>query len=752
MSFVFFGTYSYAQKVGLVFSGGGASGITHVGVLKALEENDIPIDYITGTSIGALVGAFYASGYSPEEMEVIFTSQDFKDWAAGVLDDNYTYNLRKKEQDASMITFKLALDTNFEANLPTNFVSSEAINFGLMSYLSGSITAANDNFDNLFVPFRCIASDVVSKKEMVFRSGKLAMAVRSSMSYPLYLKPVAYKDMLLFDGGLYNNFPSDVMYHDFSPDYIIGSNVSYNFDLPDEDNIVSQFKAIVAFETDYSIPCEHGIIINPNAEDYATFNFNNNKELIKIGYDATIAVMDSIKKNLNTFITKSAVENKRKIYRQNLPRLVFDKVKVEGLKKSQNHYVERSISLNKDTFSIKDIQHEYIKLLSDDKIKSLYPEAEYDSITNYFTLKLKAKKERDLFVSFGGLFSSKPIDEGFIGVKYNFLSKTAITLMANSYFGRFHNSILGGVRIDIPFKIPFYSQTTYNMGSWDYFKSNNVFFDDIKPSYLLIRDKYLKTEIGLPVFYKGKLVFEGSIGEIVNEYYQTKQFLSTDTTDKTHFENIIGGIYFERNSLDKPQYATTGSYFSLKYKYIKGNENTVLGSTSNDTTVYNNSIEWGQVKLKFDQYFNKKHKVKFGLMVEGSYSEQKFFSNYSASILSAPAFLPLPEMRTLFQNNFRAYNYVAGGVKSIFTLFNNFQLRVEGYAFQPYQTILSDVNNKAVFSTEWSNTRYVGSSSLVYYTPIGPLAFNVNYYDKSETPWSVLFHFGFMIFNKKSLD
>lgn len=733
-------------------SGGGASGITHIGVLKALEEHGIPIDYIAGTSIGAVVGAFYASGYSPEEMEIIFTSVEFKSWVSGELDRNYSYYLRKKDEDASLITFKLSADTIWEANLPSSFVSSESINFGLMSYLSSSITSAKENFDSLFVPFRCVASDVITKKEVVFDSGKLALAVRASMAYPLFIKPIAHENMLLFDGGLYNNFPSDVLYNEFSPDYIIGSNVSYNFPTPDEDNVLSQLRTILAVETNYSIPCEHGILIKPNAEDYATFNFNYNKELIQIGYDATIAVIDSIKSSIHTFITKEAIKNKRYYYKNSLPKLMFDKVEVFGLKKSQNQYVEKSISLNKDSFTVQEIQHEYIKILSDDKIKSLYPVAEYNDSTNYFTLKLKAKRERELFVSFGGLFSSRPIDEGFVGVKYNFLSKTAITLMANSYFGRFHNSVLGGVRIDIPYKIPFYSQLTYNMGSWDYFKSNNLFFEDIKPSYLLIRDKYLKAELGLPVFYKGKLVLEGSVGEMVNEYYQTNQFLSTDTTDQTHFENIIGGVYFERNSLDRPQYATSGSSFSLKYKYIKGNENTVLGSTSNDTTIYNNSLEWGQVKLKYDQYFNKKHKIKFGLMVEGSYSEQKFFSNYYASILSAPAFLPLPEMQTLFQNNFRSYNYVAGGIKSIYSIFNNFQLRLEGYAFQPYQTILNGVDNKAEFSAKWSNTRYVGSSSLVYYTPIGPLAFNVNYYDKSDTPWSVLFHFGFVIFNKKSLD
>lgn len=733
-------------------SGGGASGITHIGVLKALEEHGIPIDYVTGTSIGAVVGAFYASGYSPEEMEVIFTSDEFKSWASGELDRNYSYYLRKKDDDASMITFKLSTDTIWEANLPSSFVSSESINFGLMTYLSSSITSAKGDFDSLFVPFRCIASDVVTKKEVVFDSGKLALAVRASMAYPLFIKPIAHENMLLFDGGLYNNFPSDVLYHEFSPDYIIGSNVSYNFPMPDEDNVLSQLRTILAVETDYSIPCEQGIIIKPNAEDFATFNFNYNKELIQIGYDATIAVIDSIKNNINTYVTKEAIENKRAYYKSSLPKLMFDKVEVSGLKKSQNQYVEKSISLNKDTFTVQDIQHEYIKILSDDKIKSLYPDVEYNDSTNYFTLKLKAKKERDLFVSFGGLFSSRPIDEGFVGVKYNVLGKSAFTIMANSYFGRLHNSIMGGVRVDFPYKIPFYSQLTYNTGSWDYFKSSNFFFEDIKPSFLIVNDKFLEAEVGLPVFYKGKLMFEGSIGELTNEYYQTKQFLSTDTTDKTFFENIIGGVHYERNSLDKPQYASSGNYISIKYKYIKGSENTILGSTSSDTTVYKNDIEWGQIRLKYDQYFNGRRKVRFGISVEGLYSEQSFFSNYSASVLAAPAYQPIPETRTLFQPNLRAYSYVAGGVKNIYSLFNKLQLRLEVFAFQPYQTILATIDNKPDFSTKWSNTQYIGSASLVYYTPIGPLALNANYYDRTDTPWSVMFHFGFIIFNKKSLD
>src|SRR5690554_5938912 len=139
-----------AQRVGLVFSGGGSSGIAHVGVLKALEENNIPIDFIAGTSMGGLVAGFYAAGYSPEEIEDIFLSDKFKNWANGQLDDKYVYYLRQKKEDPSLFTLKLNLDTIIEVSLPTNLVSPSAINYALMQYLAPASAKAKNNFDSLF--------------------------------------------------------------------------------------------------------------------------------------------------------------------------------------------------------------------------------------------------------------------------------------------------------------------------------------------------------------------------------------------------------------------------------------------------------------------------------------------------------------------------------------------------------------------------------------------------------------------------
>ncbi|MDT8411575.1 MAG: patatin-like phospholipase family protein [Vicingaceae bacterium] len=740
-----------AQRVGLVFSGGGSSGIAHIGVLKALEENNIPIDFIAGTSMGGLVAGFYAAGYSPKEIEEIFLSDKFKNWANGQLDNKYVYYLRQKKEDPSLFTFKLNLDTIIEVSLPTNLVSPSAINYALMQYLAPASAKSKNNFDSLFIPFRCIASDIISKKPVVLKKGALPTAIRATMAYPFYLSPVTYEKQLLFDGGLYNNFPSNVMYNEFDPDFIIGSNVSSNFLPPNEDDIISQIKAIISNDTEYIIPCEESVLIEPDAADYSTFNFDNNEELIKIGYEATLKKIEYIKDKVSRRIDTTFIAEKRKNYIESLPKLIFDNVEVQGLKTFQNTYIKNSIRLKKDTLNAEDLKSEYIKVSSDDKIKSLYPEAIFNNETNKFNLLLNAKKEKNLFVSFGGVFSSRPINTGYLGLQYNVLRKKAYSFIANTYFGKLHNSVSVGFRIDFPKPLPFYWVTTFNNDRWDYFKSNSTFFEDTRPSFLRSSDLYAKTELGIPVAYKGKLVIGATTGELDNEYYQTRQFLSTDTTDETIFRNNVGFIKYQRNSLDKKQYATSGSFFTIGAKYIKGKEKTTPGSTSIIKDIAKENHEWFIIKATYDKYFLRKGIFRFGIFGEGVYSNQSFFENYTASILTATAFSPLSESRTLFQERLRTHSYAAGGIKNIITFTNNFHFRLEGYVFQPYQRIFQNELNKASYGLKWATREYIAAASLVYHTPIGPIAVNVNYYDRQEDHWSFLVHFGYLIFPKKSL-
>src|SRR6478672_8852643 len=129
---VIFANMVQAQKVGLVFSGGGAKGLAHIGVLKALEENNIPIDYIVGTSMGGIVGGMYASGYSPGEIEKIALSNDFQDWVSGSFKNNYRYFFNKKPENPSFLTAKLQVDTGFNFKLRSNLINDVPLNYALL--------------------------------------------------------------------------------------------------------------------------------------------------------------------------------------------------------------------------------------------------------------------------------------------------------------------------------------------------------------------------------------------------------------------------------------------------------------------------------------------------------------------------------------------------------------------------------------------------------------------------------------------
>ncbi|MCB0770488.1 MAG: patatin-like phospholipase family protein, partial [Flavobacteriales bacterium] len=315
------------QRVGLVLSGGGALGMTHIGVMKALEENGIPIDYITGSSMGALVGAMYASGWSPHEIDSLFSTEQFRIMADGGIEPKFTYYFNQGSPDASLITLKLDLDTALQTSLPTNIRNPALIDYAQMVSYGPVSALAGYDMDSLFVPYRCVASDITDQRSVIFSKGDLAQAVRASMSYPFYFKPIRLDGHLMMDGGLYNNFPSDVMYDDFLPDFIIGSNVAYNSPPPSEDDLLSQLRAMMQERTSYTIQCENGVIIEPRTTT-TLFDFSDPSVAIADGYAAAMARMPEILEQVGRRVVPEDVAERRRAFIARQPRMVFGDVRV----------------------------------------------------------------------------------------------------------------------------------------------------------------------------------------------------------------------------------------------------------------------------------------------------------------------------------------------------------------------------------------------------------------------------------------
>ncbi len=752
--FLFLCNQINAQKVGVVLSGGGARGLAHIGVLKALEENHIPIDYITGTSMGAIIASFYAIGYSPEQIEDIVKGKEFENWSKGNVDYKYANYFRKTENNASWIRYSFSLDsTKIFNGIPTNVISPIPMDFGMMELAAGPSAAANYNFDSLFIPFRCVAADIAAKEAVIFKSGDLAQAVRASMSYPFYIKPITIDGKLLFDGGLYNNFAADVMYKDFYPDYIIGSNVAGNLKTPDEDDLLSQIKNMFQSKTNYQIPCEAGIIIEPET-NIGLFEFSKTNSMIDSGYVATLRQMNFIKQYVTTSVDSASLVAKRKHFLDKHPPVTFDNIIIEGLNKKQSNYVRKILGNKNTIISMGEMKQGYYRLSSDNKIKTIFPKAIYNPLTKHYDLYLRIRKEKDIVTYFGGNFSNRPISSGYIGVQYNYLGSFAAAIMANAYFGKLYSSVQFKTRFDFPFKTPLFIEPSFCWNKFDYFKSSNNFFEDQKPPYLIQSEAYGNVDIGIPISRKSKIVTGGGYAFLQNKYYQTNQFSQQDTADKTIFDVVNAQIYYEINSLNRKQYANAGEYFNLKVKYVNGFEKNVPGSTSfiSDSSEFLNFHEWVVIKLTAERYFNRKGSFKFALFGEGVYSAQTLFNNHTSSLLTAQTFQPTPDSKTLFLENYRTHKYLAGGIKFIQNLPKNLEFRVEAYLFQPYQMLIPNAVYKTDYGKPFAIQHYIGTGALVWQSPVGPMSISVNYYDKTKNPFSILFHFGYILFNKRALD
>lgn len=739
----------------MVLSGGGASGLCHIGVLKALEENGIPVDYVAGTSIGSLIGAYYAVGYSPAEIEEIVKTTFFQSITRGDLPAKYYYLIKQREDFASWLTFKFNLTDNYLKNLPTNVINSIPIDYYLMETFTGAANHVDNNFDSLMVPFRCLASDVSSKRSVMFKSGDLPSALRASMSYPFYLRPISINGKLLFDGGLYNNFPTDVMKKEFAPDFIIGSNVSETNGAPDDDDLYLQLRNLLMNQTEFAPLGENGILIEPWGE-VSIFNFDNAKRLIDSGYAATMRVMPQIKKQMNRSQEISELATKRKRYRdyQNPANIVFDSIAIKGYNQRQGQFIKKSLFFKEKPFTLAQLKKRYFRLASDDKIKNIFPVATKDSITGKYTLALVGKKEKPLYIDAGAILSNRPISEAFLGLQYNHLGKIGFSAYANGYVGKLYSGTYAKLRFDFPGRLPFFIEPSGSYSRWDYYSSSALFYDFLKPAYLVQEDRFAEIKMGIPVGNVSQFNVAGGITEWSNQYYQTDVFTKADTTDKTYFDYLYVQSNFKVNTLNRKMYATEGTLLNARARFLQGHESHIPGNTSIDTTEFRNKLQtpWLQLKLTFDSYLKTADRFKIGVFGEAVYSTQNFFSNYQATILSAPAFNPTPESQTFFIEAFRAHNYFAGGLKAITTPVRRLDIRFEAYLFQPVLSILKSNDNKAKYSSPFLYRHFTGMAAAVYNTAVGPISIGVNYYDQYEYPFTFFFHFGYIIFNRKSID
>jgi len=467
-------------KVGLVLSGGGAKGAAHIGVFKLLEELDIPVDCIVGTSIGSIMGGLYSLGYSAGELDSIMMAVD---WDVVMTDSPLRRNIsfEDKKRDEKLLIklpFKnrseyvearedvkgkrtaLKMQTSsrgsFLNNIPLALVEGQYLH----SIFTQMTVGYQDDVDfNKFpIPFACVAVDIKSKEQVVFHNGDIVNAIRSSMSIPAYFAPVKMGDSLLVDGGIVNNFPVDVA-KEMGADIIIGVDLhkydkARNNDVQNLGDMLGSLLVIMN-GTKYQEGLDNSdVVISPNTTSFGVLGFDNKslKALIDTGYCASLKQVEALRKIAEEQHSFGAHNRYVKGDRsRDAINLMRDSVKVDILSLSGGQPREMNYLMKKSRVKLGDYvtAEEIDQLVDAFYLTGSFSKVEYslvgDRMDSVFNLKMKFTPEKLHQLGGGARFDSEEMasillnasffKHNIFGWKFDIYGKLAINPYARVNVG-----------------------------------------------------------------------------------------------------------------------------------------------------------------------------------------------------------------------------------------------------------------------------------------------------------------------------
>ena len=752
------GMQPISGKVGLVMSGGGAKGLYHIGVIRALEENNIPIDYVSGTSMGAIIAALYASGYSVEEMTEIVTSGEVEQWVSGRIDERYKFFFNDRYGTSEMVSLygnvkrdSLSGKGSVSMLLPHGFVSTAQIDMALIELFTAASQAAGGDFDKLMVPFRCIASDMNKHEGVEMREGNLPLAVRASMAYPALFRPVTdEKGRVLVDGGCYDNFPWKVMAKDFNPDFIIGSYCVDGEDpVSESSRLERQIMALVTVPTDYSMPEDNGLLVGRDVE-IGLLDFASGELAIQQGYDDIMKRMPELLTRFTSRRERSEVDARRKAYRESLPDLVFGEGIFSGLNSREQLYAKtildfeqpRKGDISRKGIKFEDMRDHFYSLMStgDFEINS-FPKVRYDSTFHDFSILFDLSTKPELRISIGGNLSSTAYNQFYLGMNYLTFGRTAQSAFLDMSLGPVSTIVRGGGRTVFLTRTPMYLDYTVQMNRRSTLHGT---YGNITPAHsdLEVRtiEPFASLAWGIATTRKSVLELGMHAGYHFIAYDADYEPGIVATHDR--FRYAAARVLFQRSSLDKLIYPTRGNRLAASIIGITGRdrwEDEMLFAYEN---LGSENRSWVGAKLEWEHYPSNWKKLWFsmGYSLEAVYTTHPDFGNPYATILTAPRYTPLPHAKMIYMPQFYANRYAAVGVMPTFSLAKNLYLRGGFYA------LLRD----PLVADEY--LYYMSDLSFVYHTRVGAVSLSVTKYDLNS--WDncyVTFNFGYPIFGKRGL-
>lgn len=548
-------------KIGLVLSGGGAKGFAHIGVLKEIEKAGIALDYIGGTSMGAIVGGLYAAGYSADQIEEIALETDFLTL------------LRDRLPRSSETFFEKEYGEKYIISLPVNrgiigfprAVSKGQNMLNLLLELFGGLEDTSD-FTKLATPFFCIATDVETGKPVLLEKGSLPLALRASGSFPTLLNPVILEDKLLVDGGIANNFPVGVM-KSKGMDIVIGVDVEGKlFEKDKLTSVVAILNQIMSYQMYNKSGKEKeklDVYIHPDILEYNVIDFDKKEKIIERG-------VTEAKKYTTVFkelATKQKIKRKRKKLNFSKEKLAISGIEISGSENYTRAFVLGKLNIKVgDSISKQEITKR-IYLLSATKN---YERIEYNLFKKEdktYQLKLFLKESNEdaslkLGVHYDALYKS--------GVLANYNQKHL--LLENDLFSL--DMILGdNLRYNLNYFVDNGFYTSYGFRSrYNQFKTNAKFHPIVSgfPSVSSINLKY--TDITNQFFLQTTFNRKFALGIGLEHKYikVTTETLASVLNQETTFDNssyLNSYGYLKLDTYNKKYFPTKGYFADLNFKW-----------------------------------------------------------------------------------------------------------------------------------------------------------------------------------------
>lgn len=537
-------------KIGLVLSGGGAKGLAHIGVLKVLEEAGVKIDYIGGTSMGAIIGGLYATGYNATQIDSIIESTNF----GNILNDYIPRSSKNFYEKRNDELYALSLPFNkFQIGTP-EALSKGMFNYNMLSRLTFPVRHVRD-FNKLSTPFLCIGTNIALGEQVVFDKGILAQALAGSASLPSVFSPVVIDGNLIIDGGVINNYPIDEV-KKLGADIIIGVDVQNGLlnkdQLRSAAKIFFQITNLQMIERMKESAKKTDVYIKPKVTDYGVVSFDKASEIIKKGEDATFAVYEKI----GLLADKSNPYKKPKL-KIETDSLTIASIKINELENYSRDYIIGKLRFKPDSkISYNDLET---------GINNIDATQNFSAVSYYFD---KNGDKDDLILN----LTESPIKTHLkFGLHYDGLYKSAVLVNVSNKKTFIKNDVMSLDMIlgdNVRYNFDYYIDNGFSL-SYGFKSQLNKFNDNVSNkihqfstqesnSINIDYSDWSNQLYVQSIFAQKFLIGIGAEFEFLNITSET--LIINQTIDSSTYFNLFG--YLKYDSYDNKYFPKNGWYFS----------------------------------------------------------------------------------------------------------------------------------------------------------------------------------------------